>query len=59
MAVPKKKTSHSKKGMRRSHWTLSAPTRNRCPNCEAPCRPHRVCRKCGHYGDREVMVVDN
>ena len=59
MAVPKKKTSHAKKGMRRSHWHLSVPGVAKCGNCGAPCRPHRVCRKCGHYAGREVMVVQD
>ena len=59
MAVPKKKTSKSKKGHRRSHWHLEAPNASKCQNCGAICRPHRVCRQCGHYGDREVLVVDN
>ncbi len=57
MAVPKKQTSHSRGGMRRSHWHLTAPNATRCSHCEAPCRPHRVCRECGHYGEREVVVV--
>ena len=58
MAVPKKKTSHARKGKRRAHWNLASPTVSRCSHCGAVCRPHRVCRKCGHYGDREVMVVE-
>jgi large subunit ribosomal protein L32 len=57
MATPKKQTSHARKGWRRSHWHLTAPNRTKCPHCGAPRRPHRVCRECGHYGDREVMVV--
>ena len=58
MAVPKKKTSPSKRGLRRSHWRLTAPTPSRCSHCGAPVRPHRVCARCGHYGDREVVVVE-
>ncbi len=59
MAVPKKKTSHAKKGKRRANWNLATPSISRCANCGETCRPHRVCRKCGHYGDREVMVVED
>ncbi len=59
MAVPKKKTSHARKGKRRANWHLTAPTVNKCTQCGSPCRPHRVCRKCGHYGDREVLVTDS
>ncbi|HLU46453.1 MAG TPA: 50S ribosomal protein L32, partial [Planctomycetota bacterium] len=35
MAVPKKRTSPSRKGMRRSHHTLSLPTVVKCPRCGA------------------------
>jgi large subunit ribosomal protein L32 len=59
MAVPKKQTSHARKGKRRSHWHLTQPNRTKCPHCGAPRRPHRVCRECGHYGEREVMVVQS
>jgi large subunit ribosomal protein L32 len=59
MAVPKKKTSHSRKGKRRANWNLATPSPARCSHCGATCRPHRVCRKCGHYGDREVLVVES
>lgn len=58
MAVPKHKIGSSRRGNRRSHWHLSAPNSTKCPNCGASCRPHRVCRQCGHYGEREVIVVE-
>jgi len=58
MAVPKKKTSHSRQGKRRSHWNLGNPTVSKCSNCGAACRSHRVCSKCGHYGNREIVVTD-
>ncbi len=59
MAVPKKKTSHARKGKRRANWHLSTPDPAKCSHCGAPCRPHRVCRQCGHYGEREVMAVES
>ncbi len=59
MAVPKKKTSQSRKGKRRANWNLVKPDPNKCPHCSAPRLPHRVCRACGHYGDREVLVVES
>jgi large subunit ribosomal protein L32 len=58
MAVPKKKTSHMRKGTRRAHWHLAMPSAAKCSHCGATCRPHRVCRACGHYGAREVIVVE-
>lgn len=56
MAVPKKKTSKSKKNMRRSHLALDANTCIECPNCGELVRPHHVCEACGQYNKREVLV---
>ncbi len=28
-----------------------------CPSCGAARRPHRVCLKCGKYGDRQVISI--
>jgi large subunit ribosomal protein L32 len=54
MAVPKKKTSKSKRNMRRSHDGLTASAYNECGNCGELKRPHHVCDSCGHYDSREV-----
>lgn len=56
MAVPKRKTSPSKRGMRRSHHALTANKSNECPNCGEVKRPHHVCTSCGHYDGREVVA---
>jgi len=58
MPVPKKKTSRSKRGMRRSHDALSAPALSVCPNCGEPKAPHRVCTECGHYKDTQVIEAE-
>lgn len=56
MAVPKKKTSRSKRDMRRAnHDRVAAPTIVNCPKCGELMVPHRVCPSCGHYKDREVV----
>jgi large subunit ribosomal protein L32 len=55
MAVPKKKTSKSRRNMRRSHHALASPARVECPNCGELKRPHHVCGHCGHYREREVV----
>ena len=57
MAVPKKKTSQSRRNMRRSHDHLGAATFVECSNCGEMKRPHHICAACGHYGDREVVAV--
>ncbi|MBD1399594.1 50S ribosomal protein L32 [Pelovirga terrestris] len=59
MAVPKKKTSKSKKNMRRAHDAINAPGISTCPNCNEPKLPHRVCSSCGSYKGKEVISSDN
>ena len=55
MAVPKRKTSHSRKGKRRSHQHLSLPPSSVCPRCKAPKIPHRVCPSCGYYKNKMFL----
>ncbi len=59
MPVPKKRTSKSKKGMRRSHHALSVPAFSECPECSEMKRPHMVCPECGHYKDKEILEIDD
>ncbi len=54
MAVPKKKISRSRRGMRRSQDRVKSMAHNECPNCGELKRPHHVCDACGHYAGREV-----
>jgi large subunit ribosomal protein L32 len=58
MAVPKKKTSPSRRGMRRAHDALSVEAFQECPNCGELKRPHNLCPSCGHYNGREVVSVE-
>ena len=55
MAVPKKKTSKSRKNMRRSHDFLTTQSISNCPACNAPKLPHRACPTCGTYKGKEVI----
>ena len=55
MAVPKKKTSKSRRNMRRSHHALKHVNLSECPNCGETKQPHHVCPACGHYDGREVI----
>ena len=56
MATPKKKTSKSKRNMRRSHDSLAAASYTECPKCGELVRPHHVCAACGTYNKKEVLV---
>ena len=57
MAVPKRKTSPSRRGMRRSHEALATEAHTECSNCGELKRPHHVCASCGHYDGREVATA--
>lgn len=55
MAVPRKKVSRSKRGMRRSHHRLQPINLIECSNCGELKRPHHICGACGYYDGREVV----
>lgn len=55
MPVPKRRTSVSKKNMRRAHHALSAPAVVACPQCGEPRLRHRACPNCGVYRGRKVV----
>lgn len=59
MAVPKKKTSKSRKNMRRAHDFLTPINTSICPSCKSPKLPHRVCTSCGTYKGKEVISVSD
>ena len=54
MAVPKRKTSKSRRDKRRAQHGIESPRVNICPTCGQPKRPHRVCPNCKTYKGREV-----
>lgn len=59
MAVPKRKTGKARRDKRRaSSYRLNKATVVECPQCHEPKQPHRICRNCGYYKNREVIVVE-
>lgn len=58
MAVPKRRTSKSKKGMRRAHTKLAIPGLNACPNCGEMKKSHHVCSACGHYDGDQIVAKE-
>ena len=55
MAVPKRKTSKSRKNKRKTHWKASAATVTTCSECGEVKEPHRVCPECGSYRGKKVV----
>jgi large subunit ribosomal protein L32 len=59
MAVPKKKTSQMKKGLRHAgqHHKLYPKHPISCPNCGDLVLPLHVCPACGTYKGKEVIEI--
>lgn len=60
MAVPKRRTSKSRKRLRRGHHSAEGMALQKCPKCRSPKQPHRVCPSCGFYkGVKRLETGDN
>ncbi|MCH7474282.1 MAG: 50S ribosomal protein L32 [Gemmatimonadetes bacterium] len=59
MAVPKRRTSKSRKLKRRTHHKAQVIACQACPRCGDPRRPHRVCHSCGYYAGKQRIEVDD
>jgi len=57
MAVPKRKTSKSRRDKRRTHYKAEMPAVSTCSNCGEPVRPHNICAKCGYYNGKKVLEI--
>lgn len=58
MAVPKRKTSKSRRDRRRTAKSrLPLAVTTPCPQCRSPRRPHHMCPNCLTYKGREVIVL--
>ena len=56
MAVPFRRTSKTKKRMRRNgNYKVTANNTVKCPNCGEAIKPHRVCPNCGTYKKETVL----
>lgn len=58
MPVPKKRHSRSRQGKRRAeNFRAYLPSKNTCPACGMPIRPHFACTACGTYKGRAVIKI--
>ena len=60
MAVPKKRTSVKRKGLRRAghnHKLYAHSAIMSCPNCQSPTTRNHVCPSCGQYRGRQVVTI--
>lgn len=58
MAVPKKKTSKRRTGMRYNAKKVSPISVSTCQKCGEIVMPHTACKFCGFYGDKKVLDVE-
>ena len=57
MIVPKGKTSKARRNKRRAQtWKITTPNLVPCSRCSALAHTHRMCKACGSYNKREVLV---
>ena len=59
MAVPRKKVTVAKGGMRRSHDALKAPTYVEDKESGERRRPHHIDLKTGKYRGRQILPAKN
>jgi len=59
MAVPKRRTSKSRKRLRRTHHRAKGIPPQACPRCSEPKLPHRVCGTCGFYRGKKLIEVED
>lgn len=59
MAVPKRRTSSTKRDKRRAHDGLTAPNVIECQECGEPTVMHRACPNCGVYRGRKVIEIED
>ncbi|HOH97666.1 MAG TPA: 50S ribosomal protein L32 [Candidatus Cloacimonadota bacterium] len=57
MAVPKRKTSKTRRDKRRTHDALTAPQTTVCSKCGEVKRPHHICAKCGTYDGKQIIDI--
>ena len=55
MAVPFRRTSKTRKRMRRAHQKVAVPGMVECEQCGEQKLSHRVCRNCGSYTGETVV----
>ena len=58
MAVPKKKTSKSRRDQRRAHHALKSPSVVEDKKTGEMVRPHHVCLKTGMYKGEQILDVE-
>ena len=57
MAVPKRKTSKTRRDKRRTHANAPKVTVAICQQCKKPVAPHTACAFGGYYNNKKVLTT--
>ncbi len=57
MPVPKRKRSRARRDKRFANKGVKVKVFSGCKNCEEPLCGHQVCKKCGFYKGKKVLVT--
>lgn len=57
MAVPRNRSSNSRKKARRGHHALKMRHIGTCPKCGEHVLPHRMCNACGAYKEHTYKTA--
>ena len=55
--APQRRTSKTRKRLRRTHYKLDLPGMMVCPNCGEMKLAHIVCKSCGYYDGKLVKEI--
>lgn len=57
MSVPTQRRTKSSRLRRASHFALKKTNLVKCPKCDKPTLPHKVCEFCGTYKGKQVIAL--
>lgn len=57
MPVPFRRQGKTRSAKRRTHQGVDQPSLVTCSNCGTMIKSHNICKKCGHYKNKQVIKV--
>ncbi|MFA5051192.1 MAG: 50S ribosomal protein L32 [Patescibacteria group bacterium] len=55
MALPNRKRSKSRKGVKQYQYRLKKNNLSKCSSCKKSIKPHCICPFCGCYNKKEII----